>query len=321
MIKNIWRRYVDNIFSKDDFRELSSHINEEVESFEEISSDVWQESQSMTTDTPNKEDYYREARRLLMRIEHSKRLWWYRISVATVSVAAVLCVILVGMQYIGKTPGALPQVSQITAFSSFGEKKNVTLPDGTKVMLNSCTMLRYPSQFVGNQRIIELNGEAFFDVYHNSAKPFIVKTRRMNVKVLGTRFNLKSYLSDQIISVFVERGKVQVDYPDAMMRLSAHQQILINTSTGDYNKRCDMYDVGAWRKGTLRFDCTPIQDVVRELERVYGCHIILSNDEFNNHISGEHDNKTLESVLNSIHFITGGDIKYKYQGKDIILYK
>ena len=79
--------------------------------------------------------------------------------------------------------------------------------------------------------------------------------------------------------------------------------------------------VAVWIKGSLRFNSTPIRDVAKELERVYNCRITFApGQDFNNLITGEHDNKSLEAVLKSIEFISG-DIKYKKEGINVLLYK
>lgn len=167
---------------------------------------------------------------------------------------------------------------------------------------------------------MELEGEGYFRVYHNEKQPFIVNTRHFDVRVLGTCFNVKSYSSDEVVSVDVESGKVQVDLPEAMMRLRAKEQILINTVSGEYNKRHEERAVAVWRRGSLRFNSTPIRDVAKELERMYNCRITFTQgQEFNNLISGEHDNKSLEAVLQSIGYTSG--IHYKRSGDQVLLYK
>ena len=167
---------------------------------------------------------------------------------------------------------------------------------------------------------MELDGEAYFRVAHNEDMPFIVTTQKFDVRVLGTHFDVKSYPKDEIVSVNVESGKVQVDLPEAMMRLTAQEQVLINTISGEYTKKKEEREVAVWIKGALRFSSTPIRDVARELERVYNCRITFAPGyEFTNLISGEHDNKSLESVLHSIEYVSG--VKYKKEGKEIVLYK
>ena len=88
--------------------------------------------------------------------------------------------------------------------------------------------MKYPEQFVGNNRIVELTGEGCFKVTHNPEKPFIVKMENMSITVLGTIFNVKSHPYDQTDLVEVKEGKVQVDLPEAMMRISSGEHVIIN---------------------------------------------------------------------------------------------
>ena len=225
----------------------------------------------------------REARQLLKRIEHKKRTWFRRASVVAVSTAAVIAIIIGSVNFFRYMNEQQVTLAEIT--TSFGEKRQVTLPDGTLLVLNSCSQVRYPDRFVGDLR------------------------------------DVKSYSTDEIVSVSVESGKVQVDLPEAMMRLTAKEQVLINTVSGEYSKKTEDRGVAVWMKGGLRFYSTPIRDVAKELERVYNCRITFApGQDFNNLITGEHDNKSLEAVLKSIEFISG-DIKYKKEGINVLLYK
>ena len=118
----------------------------------------------------------------------------------------------------------------------------------------------------------------------------------------------------------MESGKVQVGLPEAMMRLRAKEQVLINTVSGEYNKRREERTMAVWRKGNLRFNSTPIHDVAKELERMYNCRITFAEGQnFDNLISGEHDNKSLDAVLQAVEYTSG--IHYKRMGNMIQLYK
>ena len=183
------------------------------------------------------EKYKREARQLLKRIEHKKRTWFRRASVVAVSTAAVIAIIIGSVNFFRYMNEQQVTLAEVT--TSFGEKRQVTLPDGTLLVLNSCSQVRYPERFVGDSREIELEGEGYFRVARNEKMPFIVKTKRLDVRVLGTRFDVKSYSTDEIVSVSVESGKVQVDLPEAMMRLTAKEQVLINTVSGEYSKKTE----------------------------------------------------------------------------------
>lgn len=318
--KNLYRRYVDDLYTTEDARQLLDSLpnSDDHEILNELSSDVWEEAatQQPLTDL-EREHYKREARQLLKRIEHKKRTWFRRIAVVAVSTAAIVCLALGGMHYLKHLNER--QIIYMEAATSYGERKQILLPDGTQLTLNSCSHVRYPNNFMGEERRIELEGEGYFQVHRNEKQPFIVSTRRFDVRVLGTCFDIKSYSSDEVVSVEVESGKVQVDLPEAMMRLKGKEQVLINTISGEYSKRREDRPVAIWKKGGLRFNSTPIRDVAKELERVYNCRITFADGQFNNLISGEHDNKSLKAVLQSIEYTSG--IRYKKEGNRILLHK
>ena len=111
-----------------------------------------------------------------------------------------------------------------------------------------------------------------------------------------------------------------LDLPEAMMRLTANERVLINTLSGEYAKQKEEGEVASWRTGSLRFYRTPLFDVARELERRYHCRIVFADGVgSDNLISGQHDNKTLEAVLRSIEYASG--IRYRAEGDSIVLYK
>lgn len=318
--KNLYRRYVDDLYTTEDARQLLDSLpnSDDHEILNELSSDIWEEAatQQPLTDL-EREHYKREARQLLKRIEHKKRTWFRRISIVAISTAALVCLVLGGIHYLKHLNER--QIIYMEAATSYGERKQILLPDGTQLTLNSCSHVRYPNNFIGEERKIELEGEGYFQVHRNEKQPFIVSTRRFDVRVLGTCFDIKSYSSDEVVSVEVESGKVQVDLPEAMMRLKGKEQVLINTISGEYSKRREDRPVAIWKKGGLRFNSTPIRDVAKELERVYNCRITFADGQFNNLISGEHDNKSLEAVLQSIEYTSG--IRYKKEGNRILVHK
>lgn len=319
--KNLLRRYLDDLYTKEDAHKLLDdlHVPGHNEPFEELAADVWEESATRQPLTDlEREQYKREARQLLKRIEHKKRTWLHRIAVIAASAAAVFGIVWGSIHYSDYVNEQ--QTSYLEASTTYGERKELILPDGTQLILNSCSRVRYPNSFTGKERRIELEGEGYFQVHRNVEQPFIINTRRFDVRVLGTCFNVKSYSSDEVVSVEVESGKVQVDLPEAMMRLQAKEQIQINTISKEYSKHREERPVAVWQKGGLRFNSTPVRDVAKELERMYNCRIIFANgQEFKNLISGEHDNKSLEAVLQSIEYTSG--IRYKKEKDHVILYK
>lgn len=319
--KSDLHRYLDDLYTKDEAKNLLHRLcdKDNSELFEDLAAEVWDESGTQQPNTDlEREKYKKEAHALLKHIEHSKRTWFRRVISVAASVAAVVFIVLGSIGYLEYMNEQ--KVTYTEVKTTFGERKQVLLPDGTTLVLNSCSSVRYPNHFLGSTRAVTLEGEGYFKVARDEKFPFIVKTGNFDVRVLGTRFNVKAYSTDEIVSVSVESGKVQVDLPEAMMRLVAQEQILINTISGEYSKRKEERRVAGWIQGTFCFNSTPIRDVAKELERVYNCHITFAPDEeFNNLISGEHDNKGLDSVLKSIAYVSG--IKYKREGRNILLYK
>lgn len=320
--KTTLRRFLDGVFTKEEAAQVFQDIREpeSMPVFDELANEIWEESvyENQIMSHSMREQYKQEARQLLERMERPKRRALYRIVAVAASIAVVICFTWGGFHFVRQALS--PDIIYLEASTSYGERKQLLLPDGTQLILNSCSYIRYPKKFSTAERRIEMNGEGYFKVAHDESAPFIITTSRMDIRVLGTSFNVKSYHMDEIVSVSVESGKVQVDVPDAVMRLVANEQIYINTLSDEYTKRKEGRQIAVWMKGSLYFNSTPIRDVAKELERSYNCRITFNTNQiFDNLISGEHDNKDLESVLKSIEYTSG--IKYKKDGRNILLYK
>lgn len=318
-----YKRFLNGAYSYDEAESFFSGIEDPAckQAVEKMAVEIWEETAIGSSCTPSeKERYKQEARSLLKRISTRNGLPLKRILQAVGSAAAVIAITLSLFHLLNRANDAGITYTEIHASS--GEKKQFLLPDGSTVVLNACSQLRYPVEFSDSprQRSVILKGEAYFDVAGDAAKPFIVTAEHFNVHVLGTAFNVKSYETDDLVGVNVERGKVKIEMQGASVQLTAHERITVNTVSGDFNKQRDYGEAAVWRKGWLRFNHTPIRDVARELERVYSCRIVFrEGQEFDNLISGEHDNQSLESVLRSLEFASG--ITFKKENNQIVLYK
>ncbi|WP_286880513.1 FecR family protein, partial [Proteiniphilum sp. UBA7639] len=266
--------------------ESNDPVNKDI--IEEAAFSVWRESQFLEkTEESLKKEYREEAYALLKKIGKKKRKSLKPLLAAVGSIAAAIAVIFSLFRlYEGVSR---QDIYYECIETTYGERKDITLPDGSMVILNSCSRLRYPTKFTQQTREVRLQGEAFFDVAKDPDRQFVVSAGQFCVKVLGTAFNIKSYDMDEITSVKVDRGKVQIEMPEATMRLSAQERVEVNSLRGTIKKHQDLYETAGWRKGCLYFDATPIQDVARELEREYNCSIVFQEgQEFDNLISGEH---------------------------------
>lgn len=321
-INIILKRFISGIYTCEDanrimdmFRsqQYTKEINEEMDL-------VWQSVPEEETTSLQYEQYIAEARALLTRIRKEER----KIPFGSLLKYAAVFALFVSVGF------GVYQFTRITDMQNMayteirvknGEHKRIVLPDGTKVILNAGSFMKYPERFTQDFRRIEMDGEAFFEVVHDEDKPFVVSTKDVSVKVLGTSFNVKAYDMDEQILVSVRSGKVQVDMTDAMMRLLPDEQLVFFRKNGEIQKRNESArHATVWIDGGLYFNKTPICSVVKELERMYNCKIELSGDKpYDDYIYGEHDNKSLESVLKSIQYST--DIKYRKEGDKIIFYK
>jgi ferric-dicitrate binding protein FerR (iron transport regulator) len=320
--KTIFRHFFDGVYTKEEALRAFQYISdpESKDEFDDLAAELWEESavEEYTITDSQREQYKREARHLLDSMKFHKKRFWYRSGAIAASIAVLVAIAWGGFYFVNNA--FTRELVYVEVCTSYGEKKQLLLPDGTQLILNSCSYVRYLKQFADNERRIELEGEGYFKVAHNEAKPFIINTNRFDVRALGTSFNIKSYITDEIVAVSVESGKVQVDVPEAVMRLVANEQVYINTISEEYRKRRESEQVAAWIRGSLHFNSTPIRDVAKVLERAYDCRITFDpNQNFDNLICGEHDNKDLESVLKAIEYTS--HIKYKKEGRNILLYK
>lgn len=321
--KNNIRRYLNGAYMMSEVDELHDSLlraSLDGESLDEVANEVWEEgTDARMTTAFAEEKSYKEAQELLHGLNRRRKLTFTRLKYAVVGIAASLIFVLLGIRGTDLMQNHLQQMAEVS--TSFGERKQITLSDGSRIVLNACSSLRYPEAFDGDVRKVQLNGQAFFEIAHNEEQPFFVEAGNFHVQVLGTEFDVKSYADDEVVSVEVKSGRVEVTLPEATLRLKKQEQILMNTVSGEYNKKKGNKVVASWRKGSICFNHTPIRDVARELERIYHCDIKFCEGQvFANVITGEHDNQNLDSVLESLRYVSGVKFRKEADGS-ILLYK
>lgn len=160
-----------------------------------------------------------------------------------------------------------------------GQRINITLPDGTNVWLNARTTIQYPVNFNSNERIVKLNGEAYFDVAKDKTKPFIVQTDKYNVEVLGTKFDVESYS---------ETGQFETALMEGSVRISslkdAHESLMLKPNTKAYLHMgklrvlpVDDLNPYRWREGLICFKNESFASIMKEFEKYYGINIYITN--------------------------------------------
>jgi len=201
-----------------------------------------------------------------------------------------------------------------------GKIKIIELPDGSIVHINQKSKLHYPENFSANERIVELEGEAFFDIKKNPQKPFIIKAGNKKIKVLGTSFNVNTNFEGEKVEVYVETGKVKFYEPGNKQK----ELILEPGSIGTLDKIAekkviDDLNYMSWK--TKYFDFTrgeKLDKVIATINKAYGVNIVLENIELakrKHHTT--YNNTSLDTILKLL--CTSQKLKSKKQGDLIIL--
>jgi transmembrane sensor len=222
----------------------------------------------------------------------------------------------------------------------FGKTRRITLPDGTKVKLNSGSTITWPQSFARDVRKITLTGEAFFEVTKNKKRPFLVVTEQQTVMVLGTVFNVKAYQDDRNTETTLLRGKVQVmlkDRPEKNIILLPNEKLIVmnespmeegspnkKEATTEYqlkklpNIRTENIKETAWLNNRLVFINENFAAVAKQIERKYNVQLVFDDQALKNEqLSGVLEKESLENALEIIKMTT--PLKFWVNGRIIHL--
>ncbi len=276
------------------------------------------------------------------KINRNKYAWLY----VAASVILILTIGFLFKKNVDDTPSVPGKLQQV--FVKPGSKSKIILPDGTVVRLNGSSRLTYRRDFNKNVREVDLEGEAYFDVTKDAAHPFIVHTSSIDIKVLGTIFNVKSYEQDQTIEATLLRGSIEVytkDDPsapkvilkpneklvfrkdkeenlaptknetnDSLKKYEAGQDISISTLSA--NKPDSLKEEISWLYNRLVINGDDFNKLAAKFERWYGVKInILSKDLEKYHFNGIFENETIEQALNALQLT----VKFHYKINDEVV--
>lgn len=215
-----------------------------------------------------------------------------------------------------------PEKDLVECFIPTAEIRELTLPDGTHVMLNSKSTLLYPDQFTGETRSVYLIGEANFKVKPDKKHPFIVKANDYQITALGTEFNVNAYPeSNELIATLLE-GRVKVEFNNLMSNviLNPNEQLIYNKQTKQHNLRLpEISDVTAWQRGELVFSNMHLEDIFTNLERkfpyafVYSLHSMKKNTysfRFRNQATMEEVMEIISQVVGDVNYVLEGNKCY-----------
>ncbi|GAB4107707.1 FecR domain-containing protein [Echinicola sediminis] len=201
-----------------------------------------------------------------------------------------------------------PSEEWVTRSNGKGQKSKIHLPDGSSVILNADSELSYDKSGFGlSHRDIQLRGEAFFEVAHDTLRPFRVKSGEMTTTALGTSFNIKA-MEGELAQVYLATGKVLVEHQldntmPSTVYLEPGQEAFVGSSEVLEKRKATNLKQYAWKEGILYFKKKPLMEAVKELERWYGVEITLNGlPKKPLFISGEFKQETLKNVLETMQY-------------------
>ena len=201
-----------------------------------------------------------------------------------------------------------------------GGEYAIVLGDGTRVHLNSDTKFRFPENFSGKERLVYLEGEAYFEVARNEAKPFIVRCGGYDVKVLGTSFNVSHYADDEESRTTLAEGSVEIDMKGKKTTLKPGQQAVVDDGHLDV-REVDVEVYTTWMKENFRFQSESIEGIMKRLARWYNVEVFYVNQDVKNfHFTGYLPRyANIREVLDLLGLTT--DIKFSVQGRTVMVMK
>jgi ferric-dicitrate binding protein FerR (iron transport regulator) len=247
------------------------------------------------------------------------------------------------VKWSGSQPG-VPSVARIETIAKPGAKSRLLLPDGSVVWLNSGSRISYPDNFTDSLREVELEGEAYFDVAKDAKRPFIVNTRDIHIKVLGTVFNVKCYPEDNKTEATLISGSVQVsktgESHQEIMLLHPFEKVVVNRAPERVAENTDTADIHhnmmvkqlkksttdtamvetAWVYNKLVFDGEDFREIAAEMERWYNVKIFINDSTIAKYrVHAKFENESITEVLAALKLSL--PFTFKISNNEINIYK
>ncbi|TLX75970.1 DUF4974 domain-containing protein [Labilibacter sediminis] len=227
--------------------------------------------------------------------------------------AVMLIMLLAGGGFVVKNMFEEPLYTSVVADN--GQVSKIVLPDNSEVWLNSGSTLTYSDKFAKSNRDLKLVGQAYFDISHNESLPLIVQSKNVNVKVLGTKFEMEAYAASDKTSVILEEGSVEMilaKNPTKKLLLKPGQQAVFNAETGKLiRKAVKTEKYTSWRKGILNLYNCPLSDAATKLGRRYNYKFKVNDKLKDYKITLSIDNEELDDVLNILEHIAAMEISHR----------
>jgi len=274
--------------------------------------------------------------------EHIYKFW-------KIAASVLLIIGLSTVSYLTGKKSIETPVSYYELSTPKGSKSHLTLPDGTKIWLNAGSKLKYPNKFVHDLREVFLEGEGYFEVAKDASHPFIVHTSDLNIRVLGTVFNVKSYPGERTIETTLVSGKVVIEGNqsnfETTIKLEPNQKAIFLKKTGrlslsetekkqitklkrttidtvkpkiyvNEHVKTDIYT--SWKDNLMVFDNESFENIALKIERRYGAVIRFTDYKLKNYrFSGTFPEISIDRALNALQYAS--PFKYNIKGDSIFI--
>lgn len=257
----------------------------------------------------------KKTKTILLRSRFSWKVW------QQIAVACIIIVLgLVNYRMNDKQKQLSTQ--NFTVLAEKGQRAFITLPDSTKVWLNSDTKISYPADYGLKERNVTLVGEAYFEVAKNPDKRFIVEAKGMQVEALGTSFNVNAYQNDNKIIASLFSGSVWVSYDRHVAILKPHESVKVDLLNRSFSRYKDesMQNIALWRKNEITFDGESLEEITHIMSRLYNTTICIEDESLKKVCYiGTIRNNNLENFIDIINLTT--PVVYENKGDTVFLRK
>ncbi|PYF72620.1 FecR family protein [Pedobacter nutrimenti] len=322
-LKYLYRLYLTNLCTEEELKKFFSLLNEQKYDKEMMAllSHTWDNLEVRPEGNLSPESLLKEntdPKIITLKPERKRGFTIWKIA------AAILLVVGAGYLYRTEVLNMVSPVHERQLLSAAGERRQLLLPDGTRVWLGPGSRLDYPNRFNGEKRMVKLEGEAFFDVVHDSNQPFIIQTDEVSTTVLGTSFNVRAYKGKENVEVTLVTGKVAVALKNKGKTLQNtienNQQIIVNKADFSLVKR-NYPNASSYlnkRIGVFDYNGESLEFVVNDLKAQYGVEINIEPALLTRSFYGELKmTDSLEHTLNKLSTVM--ETKWsKSEGKYVI---
>lgn len=214
---------------------------------------------------------------------------------------------------------------EVKAYNQFfipcGAENTISLSDGTRIHMNSDSRLIYPERFIGKQRIVFLEGEAYFDVAHDAERPFIVQTRMGDIQVLGTSFNVNIYPENTACYATLVEGEIAITIPGKDKLTLNPNELAVITRQNVTKKTVDINDYTGWVKGFYTFKDKKLKEIMRTFERWYNIKVVYDDPSLASitYTGSVKRHQSIRPFLEALQLTT--DLRYYVQGREIHITK